>query len=89
MALRASPKQLDALRRAIAAAGGQAALAEAVGRESGMGYSQQSVSLCLTTGTLVPPHIALAIEKLYGIDRCQLRPDVYPPRDYRRIGKAS
>lgn len=61
-----------ALLRACAAAGGQSALARALGLRS-----QGSVSSWIANGR-VPAERVLPIEELTGISRHELRPDLYP-----------
>ena len=62
----------DALREAIAAAGGLRALA----RMLNMAHQ------ALSTWRRVPPLRVLEVERLTGIPRTRLRPDVYPPELY-------
>jgi len=63
---------LSALERAIAAAGGQSALARLIGK------SQGHVWHWLKVGKRVPAEAVLAIEGATGVPRHELRPDVYP-----------
>lgn len=65
-----------AILRACEAAGGQTALARALGLRS-----QGSVSTWLRQGR-VPGERVLAIEELTGVSRHDLRPDLYP-REHR------
>ncbi len=58
----------QALKRAIEAAGGLAALA------APLGISAQAVS----QWDEVPPRRVLAVEKVSGVSRHELRPDLYP-----------
>lgn len=58
-----------ALQQAIEIAGGQSAIARA------LGIKQPSVS----TWELCPVSRVLAVEKLTGVSRELLRPDIYPP----------
>lgn len=58
----------EALSRAIAAVGGQAPLAKAVG------VTAQAVS----QWEEVPPLRVLAVERASGVPRHELRPDLYP-----------
>jgi DNA-binding transcriptional regulator YdaS (Cro superfamily) len=57
-----------ALKRAIEAAGGLAALA------SPLGITMQAVS----QWEEVPPLRVLAVERISGVSRHELRPDLYP-----------
>ena len=67
----------EALVRALEAAGGQAALARAVG------VSQPSVWHWVHKSKRVPAEYALAVEGATGVSRHDLRPDLYP-RDEAR-----
>ena len=58
----------DALRRAIEAAGGLAGLAKP------LGITEQAVS----QWDEVPPLRVLAVERVSGVPRHELRPDIYP-----------
>jgi len=64
---------IDALRRAVEAAGGQSALARVVGK------SQPTVWYWLNELGRVPGEYVLAIEAHTGVSRHDLRPDLYPP----------
>lgn len=59
----------EALLRAIDKAGGLTKLA------SGLGISKQAV----LQWDEVPPLRVLAVEKITGVSRSELRPDLYPP----------
>lgn len=61
-----------ALKKAIATLGGQVKLADAIQT------SQQNVSNWLRTGKVAPDKVIL-IEKVSGVSRHELRPDIYPP----------
>jgi DNA-binding transcriptional regulator YdaS (Cro superfamily) len=67
----------EPLRRALEAAGGKAALAKAIG------LTHQALS----TWRRVPPLRVLAVEKVTGISREVLRPDIYPPAPARKKGR--
>lgn len=62
-------KRNGALGRAIEAAGGGACLAAAIG------VTKQAVS----QWDEVPPLRVLAVERISGVPRFELRPDLYPP----------
>jgi DNA-binding transcriptional regulator YdaS (Cro superfamily) len=61
----------EALRLACERAGGQTALAKAIGK------SQGHISKWLQRG-YIPAEQVLLIERATGVSRHQLRPDVYP-----------
>lgn len=69
----------EALKEAVAQAGGQAALARAVG------VSQPSVWHWLHRSKRVPADFVIAVEKATGINRRNLRPDLYPPARRRTL----
>jgi DNA-binding transcriptional regulator YdaS (Cro superfamily) len=70
----------EALNRAIEAAGGQSALARA------LGISPQAID----QWTKAPPLRVIAIEKASGVSRHELRPDLYPlAADAPKLAKAS
>lgn len=71
-----------ALGRAIAAAGGQAALARAVG------VAQPTIHDWLNRNGRVPAERVLAVEEASGVSRHELRPDIYPPEKARAVGAA-
>lgn len=62
----------DALTNAVERAGGQAALARA------LGISQPSVWHWVHKSKRVPAEYVLAVEATTGISRHALRPDLYP-----------
>lgn len=62
----------EALRSCIEAAGSQCAFARAMGLRS-----QGSVSGMLRRGQIAQRH-TLAAERLWGVPRYELRPDIYP-----------
>ena len=67
-----SPLQ-KALRQAISSAGGQVALAVALGLKS-----QGSISNWLLREKRVPAERVLEVERVTGVSRHDLRPDLYP-----------
>lgn len=66
-----------ALQKAIATLGGQVKLADAIQT------SQQNVSNWLRTGKVAPDKVIL-IEKVTGVPRHELRPDIYPLEESKR-----
>lgn len=76
---------IKALLKAIDIVGGQAALARFCG------VSQPSVNKWLHKSRYVPAERVLDIERATKgkVTRYQLRPDIYPPEEYRREGKSS
>lgn len=75
-----SEEQRDMLRKACETAGGQSILARAIGKTQG------HLSKWVERG-YIPAESVIAIEKATGIPRHQLRPDVYPPSEYRALLK--
>lgn len=67
-------KTLEALRRAIDAAGSQAALARKIG------VAQQTVSAWLTIKGRVPAERVQAVARATGVAPEALRPDLYSHR---------
>ena len=63
----------EALRRAIRLAGGTTALAARL-REIDAPCTQQAIS----QWRQVPPLRVLAVERITGVSRTELRPDLYP-----------
>ncbi|KTF10373.1 transcriptional regulator [Pseudoalteromonas sp. H103] len=66
-----------ALQKAIATLGGQVKLADAIQT------SQQNVSNWLRTGKVAPDKVII-IEKVTGVSRHELRPDIYPPEESKQ-----
>lgn len=64
-----------ALQKAKEIAGGAAGLARAITQETGEDISSQAVSQWAE----VPPRRVLVVEKITGISRHELRPDIYGP----------
>ncbi|ODB41086.1 hypothetical protein BB427_11380 [Pseudoalteromonas sp. BMB] len=63
---------MSALKQAIKNVGGQKQLAEAIGGK----VTQQKVSYWLKKGK-VPAELVLRVEKVTGVKRTELRPDVF------------
>lgn len=63
----------EALKRAVKNAGGQASFARLIG------VTAQAVS----QWNEVPPLRVLAVEKVSGVSRTELRPDLYPLEEAR------
>ncbi|NUZ10024.1 helix-turn-helix domain-containing protein [Pseudoalteromonas sp. McH1-7] len=62
-----------AIREAINVMGSQKKLAEAIGN----GITQQKISYWLMVGKVPAEHV-LNIERVSGVSRHELRPDIYP-----------
>ncbi|WP_194442373.1 YdaS family helix-turn-helix protein [Pseudoalteromonas simplex] len=65
------------LQKAISTIGGQVKLAKAINT------SQQNISNWLRTGNIAPNKVIL-IERVTGVSRHELRPDIYPPEDTKQ-----
>jgi DNA-binding transcriptional regulator YdaS (Cro superfamily) len=63
---------MKAIQRAIQAAGSQVRLAQA------LGVTQQSVQKWTRKNVRVPAERVIAIERVTGVSRHELRPDIYP-----------
>jgi DNA-binding transcriptional regulator YdaS (Cro superfamily) len=72
------------LTQAIKKAGGQAALARVLARQTGRPIRQGHVWAWIHRSRRVPPELVLAIEIATGVSRHDLRPDIYP-RDARSL----
>jgi len=70
------PSELKALKEAIASAGSQTKLAYYCG------IDMTAVLAWRHTG-MVPAERILKIERCTGVARHKLRPDIYPPTDYK------
>ena len=69
---------VHALKAAVLAAGGQMAFARALRKKTGRNIQQGHVSFWLHGSKKgLPPDLCLLVERLYGIPREKLRPDVY------------
>lgn len=66
------PGPLRALEQAIDNAGGQVAMATA------LGLKQSAISNWVTRKKRVPAERVLSVERLSGVSRHDLRPDLYP-----------
>jgi DNA-binding transcriptional regulator YdaS (Cro superfamily) len=77
-------RRMNVIEQAIRMAGGSTKL----GRE--LGITRQAVEAWKTKGRVVPPEHVLAIEKLTGVSRYELRPDIYgsPPNPKKRAHHA-
>ena len=64
-----------ALENAKAAVGGSSGLARAISEATGYPITPQAVG----QWRVVPPTRVLAVEKITGISRYELRPDIYGP----------
>lgn len=71
-------KRKNPLAEAIDKAGGQAALARQ------LGVKQQTIFGWLHHSRQVPAERVLAVERVTGIPRHELRPDIYPEDETRR-----
>lgn len=71
---------MKALEKAVAIAGGQTALAAAISEISGCAVKQQHVYhwLHMARRPAPPAEYVLAIERVTGVSRHRLRPDIYP-----------
>lgn len=67
-----------AMNRAIAAAGGQSALARALAEKTGRPVRQGHIWAWVHRTCRVPAEYVLPIEDVTGISRHDLRPDLYP-----------
>lgn len=67
----------EALQKAIDKIGSQSKLSKVIGE------SQQNISHWLNKGR-VPAEQVLPIERLTGVPRYELRPDIYPPEEYKK-----
>lgn len=63
---------------AIRAAGGQAALARALAQRTGKPVRQGHIWAWLHRTYRVPAEYVLEIERVTGVSRHELRPDLYP-----------
>jgi DNA-binding transcriptional regulator YdaS (Cro superfamily) len=70
----------QSLQKAVDVVNGQTALAKLIGG----GVTQAHVWNWLNRDKRVPIDRVLAIEKITGVPRYELRPDIYPPEEYKR-----
>ena len=72
---------MSAIERAIESAGTATALARMIERETGEYCTPEAVRQWRKRGS-IPPLRVLLIERLTGVPRHELRPDIYPPEDH-------
>ncbi|GGA80662.1 hypothetical protein GCM10011369_23260 [Neiella marina] len=72
---------VEPLQRAVAICGGQKPLGIKVGK------SQAQVSLWLNRDKKAPANMVLKIEAATGVPRHELRPDIYPPDEYKAVAQ--
>lgn len=68
----------ESLKKAVKIMGSQTALGKAIGK------SQAHVWAWLHRDKRAPAEQVIAIEKVSGVPRYELRPDIYPPEEYRK-----
>lgn len=75
---------MNVIAEAIQRAGGSSKLGRA------LGITRQAVEAWKGKGRVVPPEHVLEIEKLTGVSRYELRPDIYgaPPTNPKRRAEA-
>jgi len=66
------------LERAVQRAGGQTALAKALNKK------QAHIWGWINRDKKVPAEQVIPIEKITGVPRYELRPDIYPPEEYKK-----
>lgn len=71
--MQTNPTRLEALKLAVQAAGTQVIFASA------LGVSQPTVCRWLSQSKQIPAEFVLRVERLYGVPKHHLRPDIYPP----------
>jgi len=74
---------LSALQLAVVKAGSNAKLAEICG------VSTTAVWQWVTRMKRIPADYVLRVEAATGVRREDLRPDIYPPEEYRKLRKVS
>ncbi|MDC3189119.1 helix-turn-helix domain-containing protein [Pseudoalteromonas elyakovii] len=72
---------IEALHKAIKHSGGQAALAEKLGKKQG------HISMWIRRNK-IPAEMVLRIEEVSDVPRHELRPDLYPPEEYDFLSDA-
>jgi DNA-binding transcriptional regulator YdaS (Cro superfamily) len=70
----------QAIQEAVNRVKGQTALAKLIGD----GVTQAHVWNWLNRDKRAPIERVIAIEKLTGVPRHELRPDIYPPEEYKK-----
>ena len=70
--MQTTPTRLEALKLAVQAAGTQVIFANA------LGVSQPTVCRWLSQSKQIPAEFVLRVERLYGVSKHHLRPDIYP-----------
>lgn len=68
----------EALIKAIEIAGGQTNLARLINK------TQAHISVWVNRDKRVAAEYAIKIEKFTGVPRYELRPDIYPPEEYKQ-----
>lgn len=69
---------LTPLERAVEKVGGQTALASKISKLTGTAIKQSDVRNWINRDKKLPAEYVLAIEKVAGVSRHELRPDIYP-----------
>lgn len=72
--MKQTPTRLEALEAAIQKAGTQSQFAR------DLGTHQPMVWRWINQSKQLPPEYVLTVERLYGVSRHDLRPDIYPRR---------
>jgi len=72
-------KIIAAARKAVQEAGGQSALADklAMVKEHGLARDKAYWRIQKWVYNGIPPHFVLTVEKITGVSRYELRPDIY------------
>lgn len=78
MTKKSNDKLLTPLERAVEKAGGQTALASKISKLTGTAIKQSHVWNWINRDKKLPAEYVLAIEKVTGVSRHELRPDIYP-----------
>jgi hypothetical protein len=72
------------MEKVIESVGSVYALCKAVRAETGGKCSNAHVAYWRKRR--VPAHMVLTLERISGVPRYELRPDLYPPEEYREAG---